>query len=64
MQIYLREHRQKTFVMLKRFWPMRGVGKGRVVGFPTSAEKIGGSSKFDGGGGGLKSKHEGSMGET
>ena len=42
---------------------MRGVGKGRVVGFPTSAEKMGGSSKFDGGGG-LKSIHKGSMGET
>ena len=39
---------------------MEGCG----AGFPTGFANMGGdSSKFDGGGGGLKSKHGGSMGE-
>ena len=26
MKIFLKESRQKTFVMLSRFWPFKGVG--------------------------------------
>ena len=37
--LYIREHGQKTFVMISRFWLLRGWGRGRGGGVSKSVKK-------------------------